>query len=288
MSSPVNHHFVPIFYLDRWTGSDGKVVVYVRKGGRVVNSRLSPRSTGFEPELYSLAGVDGLKRQAIETEFFSKQIDNRAALVLMELVDQRVGYLSDADRVIFSHFLISLRARHPGAVEKARRDGAVELRRHLDLNPEEYERIRTANDPATLAEVAERFLPVRTANFGLNVLQSVIAHPEVGERLFRARWSVINFTFDHEARPLLTSDRPCLLEGNLISGAFAVYLPISPTKLFLACDSEATEARLRQLTAEVFLDRVNRTVVTTASNFVYGLDDQHLSLVEQVFSRCAA
>ena len=85
MSSPVNHHFVPIFYLDRWTGSDGKVVVYVRKGGRVVNSRLSPRSTGFEPELYSLAGVDGLKRQAIETEFFSKQIDNRAALVLMEL-----------------------------------------------------------------------------------------------------------------------------------------------------------------------------------------------------------
>jgi hypothetical protein len=128
----------------------------VRKGGRVVNSRLSPRSTGFEPELYSLAGVDGLKRQAIETEFFSKQIDNRAALVLMELVDQRVGYLSDADRVIFSHFLMSLRARHPGAVEKARRDGAVELRRHLDLNPEEYERIRTANDPATLAEAAER------------------------------------------------------------------------------------------------------------------------------------
>jgi hypothetical protein len=96
----------------------------MRKGGRVVTSRLSPRSTGFERELYPLAGVDGLKRQAIETEFFSKQIDNHAAPVLMELVDQRVGYLSDADRVIFSHFLMSLRAGHPGAVEKARRDGA--------------------------------------------------------------------------------------------------------------------------------------------------------------------
>lgn len=44
MSSPVNHHFVPIFYLDRWAGSDGKVVVVVWIMGPVV--RLPERNRG--------------------------------------------------------------------------------------------------------------------------------------------------------------------------------------------------------------------------------------------------
>jgi Protein of unknown function (DUF4238) len=283
MSEPIDHHFVPVFYLSRWTGADGKVAVHAHKGGRVVVSRLRPRSTGFEPELYSLASVDDSKRQTLEKDFFSRQIDDRAAPVLSELVEQRVGSLTNEQRVIFSHFLMSLRARHPGAVQKGRIKGAQELRRHLERNPEEYEKIRTDNDPATLVEAAEHFMPVRTANFGLGVLQAVIVHPEVGERVFTSRWSVVNFSYAQEPWTLLTSDRPCLLEGNLMGrGAFMVALPLSPTKLFVACDSVVTERRARQLSPDVLLDRVNRTVISSAAKYIYSVDDRYLPLVEEV------
>ena len=67
MSSPKAHHFVPRFYLARWTDSDGRLVVYARKNNRLVVDRLNPKSTGFEPGLYSISGVDEDKRQLIET-----------------------------------------------------------------------------------------------------------------------------------------------------------------------------------------------------------------------------
>jgi Protein of unknown function (DUF4238) len=230
------------------------------------------------------------KRQTIEKDFFSKQIDDRAAPVLHQIVEQGVTDLTAEQRVIFSHFLMSLRARHPGAVQQARDQGAAELRRHLELNPEEYERIRTDGDPPTLFEAAQQFMPVRSANFGLGVLQAVIVHPQVGERIFAARWSVVSFSFDEEPWTLLTSDRPCQLVGNLIGpGPFMIALPLSPTKLFIACDSVATERRAQQLfPGAVLLDRVNRTAIASAAKYVYGVDDRYVPLVDEVLRQRAA
>jgi hypothetical protein len=178
---------------------------------------------------------------------------------------------------------MSLRARHPSAVQKARDQGETELRRHLQLNPEEYERIRTNKDPATLAEAADHFLPVRTANFGLSVLQAAIVDPKVGARIFAARWSVISFSFDKEPRTLLTSDRPCQLEGNLmIPGRFVMALPLNPTNLFIACDSLATERRVRELASDVLLDRVNKVTIASSAQYVYGVDDRYVPLIEDI------
>ena len=61
MSEPFDHHFVPIFYLRRWAGPDGKGAVYARKGGRLVISRLNPRSTGFEPAVMCHPKVGGAR-----------------------------------------------------------------------------------------------------------------------------------------------------------------------------------------------------------------------------------
>jgi hypothetical protein len=246
VSEPFDHHFIPVFYLKRWAGADGKLVVYARKGGRIVVSRRNPRGTGFEPELYALDAVEPSRRQAVEKEFFGKMIDDRAAAALDILFSQGLAAVTDEHRVILSHFLMSLRARHPDAVRRVKEEGPVELRRHLELNPEEYERLREPGDPPTLAAAAERFMPARVANFGINTLQAVICQPKVGQRLFDGKWSVIDF--ENEPSSLLTGDRPCLLEGNLMSsGAFVVTLPISPTKLLGICDGEATERKLREL-----------------------------------------
>lgn len=277
------------FYLKRWAGLDGKVAVYARRGGRVVVSRLNPRSAGFEPELYSLEKVEPTRRQAVEKEFFGRMIDDRAAVPLDAIVTRGELALTPENRVIVSHFLMSLRARHPDAVKRAKEDGPGELRRHLERNPEQYERLRSPEDPATLAAAAEKYLPTKVADFGINVLQAVISHPYVGERLFTGVWAVVDFTFDAEPTTLLTGDRPCLLEGNLAaSGSYAVVLAISPTQLLTVCDSDSTQRRLRQLPGNVLFDQVNRRVISQAARYVYGVDDRHMVLVDDLLARAAA
>lgn len=289
MSEPFDHHFIPVFYLKRWAGPDGKVAVYARKGGRLVVNRLNPRSTGFEPELYSLEKVDPSRRQAVEKEFFGKMIDDRAAVPLDAIVTHGNLGLTAVHRGILSHFLMSLRARHPDAVKRAKGDGAGELRRHLERDPEEYERLRRPDDPPTLAAAAERHFAAGVANFGINALQAVICHPKVGERLFDGIWAVVDFIFDQEPTKVLTGDRPCLLEGKLMaSGPFTVVLPISPTKLLTVCDSERTQRGLRELPGNVLLDRINRAVISQAAQYVYGVDNRHLTLVEELLARTAA
>ncbi|MBS0377137.1 MAG: DUF4238 domain-containing protein [Proteobacteria bacterium] len=289
MSEPVDHHFIPIFYLKRWAGADGKVAVYSRKGGRVIVSRLSPRSTGFERGLYTLDRVEPATRQAVETEFFNKQIDDRAAVALESVMTRGSRELTEVNRVVLSHFLMSLRARHPDSVKRAREEGAAELRRHLELSPEEYERVRQSDDPPTLAAAAERFMPARVANFGINALQAVICHPRVGERLFAGKWSTVDFTFTQKPTSLLTSDRPCLLEGNLMAdGPFRLMLVVSTTKLLSVCDGEPTERMMRALPSDTLLHRINRAIVLQAAKYVYGVDDSHLSDVEELLVRPAA
>jgi hypothetical protein len=82
MSGSRDTHFLPQFLLRRWSNSKGKVTAYVRQQGRIVTSELNPRSTAFEPDLYSYQGVSGEERHEIETNFMTLRIDTPAALIV--------------------------------------------------------------------------------------------------------------------------------------------------------------------------------------------------------------
>lgn len=103
----------------------------------MVASRLNPRSTAYEPDLYSLEKVEPARRQSVEKEFFGKLIDDQAARALEAVCTRRAAGRTPEHRVMLSHFLMSLRARHPDAVKRAREDGPAELRPHLALDPEQ-------------------------------------------------------------------------------------------------------------------------------------------------------
>src|SRR5262245_57659585 len=86
MNEPVNHHYIPIFYLSRWVGEDGRLCRFSRPNGNVVRAkRVVPKGTGFEPELYTSKGLPPEKAQAMEKHFMAK-LDNMAAdaLALLE------------------------------------------------------------------------------------------------------------------------------------------------------------------------------------------------------------
>ena len=67
MSAPIRHHYLPVFYLARWAGDDGKVCRFHRPYRDVVVSRLTPEHTGFEDRLCSLEGAPAGQEQRIET-----------------------------------------------------------------------------------------------------------------------------------------------------------------------------------------------------------------------------
>lgn len=76
MSNPNDHHYLPVFYLKRWTGADSRLVRFHRPYREVVASRPTPKSTGYEKDLYSLDGFQDGERQIIETEFF-RPVDDK-------------------------------------------------------------------------------------------------------------------------------------------------------------------------------------------------------------------
>ena len=48
------HHYIPVFYLKRWIGEDGRLCVYGRPYDRVKANRKHPDATGYEPDLYAV------------------------------------------------------------------------------------------------------------------------------------------------------------------------------------------------------------------------------------------
>jgi hypothetical protein len=53
MSAPRDHHFIPVFFLKKWAGVNGKVVEYSIKYGKLIAKPVGPRSTGYEFDLYA-------------------------------------------------------------------------------------------------------------------------------------------------------------------------------------------------------------------------------------------
>lgn len=69
MSEPVRHHYIPIFYLKRWTGTDGKLCEYSQPHAQTKVLRKAPRSTAFVRGLYTVPGVPPEAAQFVEKKF---------------------------------------------------------------------------------------------------------------------------------------------------------------------------------------------------------------------------
>ena len=74
MNEPINHHYLPVFYLEQWCGDKGKVVRYYRPYRKVVAAPISPDYTGYEPYLNTLEGFPPDLRASIETHYMTPEI----------------------------------------------------------------------------------------------------------------------------------------------------------------------------------------------------------------------
>jgi Protein of unknown function (DUF4238) len=69
MNEPIDHHYIPVFYLNQWCDQAGKVVRYYRPHKEVIASPITPKSTGYEPQLYALDGYPDDQKQWIEKHY---------------------------------------------------------------------------------------------------------------------------------------------------------------------------------------------------------------------------
>ena len=225
----MKHHHVPKFLLQRWASKkDGKIETFNLHLNAIPSSRLAPKYTGYQEDLYALSRpqVAGFEQQHLELEHL-RRVDNQAFHVLRKIESSGLKKLTDQDISIWLYFVLMFRLRNPDAVYILATEGSRRLMEELHRQPEQYTEIVRADDPATLADFVEINVPGLIDNFGKLAIRNFLHHTTIKEKVFRLRkWCLVDFS--GQINHLLLADRPCLLGGNLDDPDLWIALPIGP------------------------------------------------------------
>jgi len=247
-------------------------------GKLVFSTKLTPRGTGFERNLYALRGAVPDQQNIIETTFFTPMIDTPASAVLPKLLAGSVATITDSERSTMTRYVLSLRARHPDAVAFTKRSGAPYFIDELRKRPEEYDALVKHLGCETLEELVDREFPSLIGqDFGALTLPDLITNKKTGERLFRMPW------WTHDVSKggcnLLIGDRPVIVEGRLENGPYISITPLSPWVLLFICNDPPSIDRWRGMTDAEVAKAANKATVRSAASRVYAADKRHEALV---------
>lgn len=286
---PIAHHYLPVFYLNRWRGADGRIVRYYRPHERVVASRIAPSNTGFEARLHTLEGFPPEMQQAIERDYMAAIVDDRAAEAMEVLIAGDGARLTAPLREAWTRFLLSIQLRDPYSLEEIQKSCLAILRTNLSIpDDDEYNAVRKDGDPATLFEFVEQRAPHLLANIGKTFLPGLIDNKKIGTHIMtRMHWGTLDVSAGEFG--LLTADRPFLRYEGLASENSRITLPLSPTRMFVAANRPDAVPRIqRTVTMRDFVRRANDDVVRRAVKHVYGDADDQLRFVEKRLIRKGA
>jgi hypothetical protein len=281
MNEPIRHHYVPVFYLRKWTGPDGRLFRYHRPHQVTVVSRLRPEHTGFEEQLYSLSGSNN--EQMIETDFFSP-VDNAAAPILERLISHGPGELDSQARSHWTRFIMSLQLRSPQSLAEVKEFSDQNIRETIERqNGEEYFATRQPGDPESAYEYALQHSSRQLANAHKAFLPGLIDHEIIGRVIINMRWAVLNLTAAR--RTLVTGDRPYTTSHGLADRSCLLSVPLSPNHLFVAAnDIDLLRAVVAQR-ADDTVANSNNLMVRLAVQNVYSNTDGHLAFVDNRLRR---
>lgn len=206
MSEPINHHYLPVFYLRHWCDTSGRLIRFHRPYTKVVASEISPRATAYEPFLYSLEGFPEQIKQDIEKQFFSAIVDEPASRTMKVLIDRDKAKLTPELRTAWGRFLMAIRLRTPEMLDKIAEVGLINLKENLACDPEGYQANKRATDPPTAIEWLQKHRPEILDNIGKLFLPRLIESEKIGDMLINMRWATLDLSTSQYN--LLTSDRP--------------------------------------------------------------------------------
>ncbi|MCK1455198.1 DUF4238 domain-containing protein [Bradyrhizobium sp. 35] len=264
ISEPRDHHFIPAFYLSQWAGPNGKLIEYSRKHGKLIAKPVGPRATGFETDLYEFADLPPEQRQYLEKVYFN-YLDRTAA----DGLDIHLGRASTWTNELvnaWSRFVFGTHFRHPHAMPELRAAAKAIWEGSGVALQAEWDKIKPENAPATFDEYLATVDPFTAAKMRVNLIIKNFDNETLIVHMNQMHWGVLDAPAS--AGRILTSDRPVCID-KLARPDGVIFLPISPTKLFLAANDEKS---LKLVAAQKPLDmveRVNRFVAGRARRFVW-------------------
>jgi Protein of unknown function (DUF4238) len=107
-------------------------------------------------------------------------------------------------------------------------------------------------------------------------------HSGIVQLLSNMRWKVLDFTSC--GIPLLTSDRPVWKTAALVEPDDFLFMPIGPSRLFVAANAVSSILRLQQQSRRELAKKVNKLTVQHAVNLVFGVDAGMKSFVQKHFA----
>jgi hypothetical protein len=190
MSIPIKHHHLPVFYLKRWVGDDGRLCQFSRPHLEVVAHRKYPSQTAYVERLYELPGLSLDKAQQIEQRFMQR-VDSLAAEALTALEDDIARMTQDLRlRSAWSRFIMSLLMRTPEDIATLKSVTSEEWNRAMPRLESEYSAVRTPNDPLTFEEYLALRDPQDVDRWAMSLAPLLIDHPMIGGLLNNMRWLV--------------------------------------------------------------------------------------------------
>ncbi len=280
MNEPIDHHYIPVFYLSRWAGDDQRVCRFSRPHGKEVKAkRVVPKGTGFEPKLYETRGLPSERAQTMEKDFMAK-LDTMAAeaLELLECGLPEKKWTS-RPRSSWSRFLLTQMLRTPEDIAQLKSSVGQDWGKVIPELEEVYAARRSETDPPTIREYLERQNPGQTDEFAFSVARKLMNHSKLCQLFNNMHWLVLDVPKDEI--PLLTSDRPIWMTATLVEDDAFIIMPITPRKLFTAVVKPATQQRLKARRRRDLVKAVNKLVVQHSVKYVYGLTDSMLPFIQK-------
>ncbi|MCS4244125.1 hypothetical protein M2418_003666 [Rhizobium sp. BIGb0125] len=273
---PLRHHFLPVFFLKKWAGTDGRLVEFSKPYKNIVRPRRThPKGTGFIDRLYAIEGFAGELSYEVERSFLSP-VDSRASTALEAMVAGNQP--SPAERDAWARFMMSLLMRMPTEINLLK--GVVQdidrriaggigqmLLRHV---PVDYHGAIEQAFVEYKREAQERL----TQN-----IMRVLSSDDIVPLISAMHWDLI----DLAASPneLLVSDRPVIVHRDALPGSeTTIALPVGPRNLFVAATKPGLLAELRRVPPKKITSSVNADIVAGASRLIYGNNDRQLAFIQ--------
>jgi hypothetical protein len=278
----MNHHYIPQFYLRPWLGPDHKLQEFRRGyGGRIQSGRYGTKSTGYAVDLYTLAGTTPETRQNVE-KYFMGLVDNSAVRARDMMLEDEIPR-DQSTRHSWARFLMSLVLRNPEEISKFKeRFGADLMTPDAELQAR-YENQKSPDDPPTLEEWLQQSDPTYSERSAIVAMTRLVENQNVLRLIRGMEWRVIDtsgFT-----RRLMTSDRPIAMTNGLGRYDGHCALPLSPTKLFLACTYVDFANGVCSTRTGKLIRSMNDAVIGQAKKYVYSLDRSSLAEVRRLMGK---
>lgn len=267
-NNPIDHHYVPVFYLKRWVSGSEKKLWYYQKNvnGKIVEGKVGPKSTGFEPNLNTLiskkfSGINNEEIFIIEKKLAN--LDSEASKVLNKMIGTGIPSLSDQEKRTWLNFVLLLFERNSDRIKTIENEGEKILKDVIDDSIEKWGNSEQWYRTYKILKESEF-----TYNYARIRLHDFMKDETLLNDHFIQNWIIVK---THAPLEFLTSNFPVIVEvSKKISNQISfIEMPISPKKMWICAPRDF---KFDEETIKLLVFTFNMRLMMVRPKYVYSLN----------------